>query len=215
MEIKIKNVEFIAGAQTLKELPETDAPEVAFLGRSNVGKSSLINRLTERRKLARTSSTPGRTTELNYFKANLNITESEANTVDGTQSETSSEQTRRLYLVDLPGFGYAKFSKAQRTSLSKLTVDFISKRKQLAAICLLNDCRRMPEEDELVIQQLAFENDIRLLVVLTKIDKLNQSEKSRQPKLIAEKYHLSANDLVLTGEKTPINILWKRLMCVL
>lgn len=200
MPIKIKNVEFLGGAADYANLPTNDLPEVAFVGRSNVGKSTLINRLTNRKKLARTSSTPGRTTEINFFKVSL------------IQVSDENEIERNFVLVDLPGFGYAKFAKEQRESLSKLTVNFIKKRQQLSTICLLNDGRREPEADELAIRDLTFAAEKHLLIVLTKIDKLNQKEKALYPKKIAEAYNLEINDLILAGEKTSPENLWQRII---
>ncbi len=203
MIITIKNADFVAGATTLSSLPVPELPEIAMLGRSNVGKSTLINRITERKKLARTSSTPGRTTELNFFKIALGIKETK---------ESEEQLERNLMLVDLPGFGYAKFSKTERERLSKLTLDYISGRDNLKVICLLNDCRRKPEADELAIRKVAFELDKRLLIVVTKVDKLNQKERHANVKTIAEAYGLSTSDLILTGEKTPNYQIWERLL---
>ena len=206
MIITIKNADFVAGASTLSSLPSPELPEIAMLGRSNVGKSTLINRITERKKLARTSSTPGRTTELNFFKVTLGIKETK-------EAEEQTEQS--LMLVDLPGFGYAKFSKVERERLSKLTLDYISGRNNLNIICLLNDCRRKPEDDELAIRKVAYELDKRLLVIVTKIDKLNQKERHANIKSIAAAYNLSESDLILTGEKTPPYQLWQRFLTLL
>ena len=204
MFVKIKNVDFIAGAKSLSSLPESDLPEIAFVGRSNVGKSTLINRLTGRKKLARTSSTPGRTTEINFFKATLQI---------GNSIETLTE--KEIMFVDLPGYGFAKFAKTERESLSKLTVDYITKRLQLNTICLLNDCRRTPESDELAIRNLAFNTSRHLLILLTKIDKLNQKEKNQQTKQIASQYNLKVSDLILSGEKTDTTPLLERLVSLI
>jgi GTP-binding protein len=184
-EGKIVGAEFIAGASSIASLPESDLPEVAFVGRSNVGKSSLINRITSSRKLARTSSTPGRTQELNFFKAEI-------------RTETSSSQ---FHLVDLPGFGYAKFSKKQREYLSRFTVEYLSQREQLVAVCLLNDCRRSPQEDEMAVREIAYQCDLHLLVVATKYDKLKQKEQQKCLKALSQAYGLEVSDIVIEGEK--------------
>jgi GTP-binding protein len=181
----IVGARFVAGASSLASLPETDLPEIAFVGRSNVGKSTLINRITGSKSLARTSSTPGRTQELNFFEAKLRLESSAMN----------------FHLVDLPGFGYAKFSKKQRQYLSRLTVEYLSEREQLQAVCLLNDCRRTPGDDEIAIRNLAYDFDLHLLVVATKFDKLKQKEQKKCLINLAQAYGLEVPDLVVEGEK--------------
>ena len=199
MPVKIRSAEFAGAALSLAALPEWDGAEVAVVGRSNVGKSTLINRLTGRRKLARTSSEPGRTRELNLFKVALTI------------DETAST----VMLVDLPGFGYARFSKEQREQLSLLTVDYLSRRESLKVVCLLNDARREPQSDELAVRDLAFRHGRHLLVVLTKMDKLNQSERAKRPRAIAEQYGLEPADLAAAGEGVSVESLWERVLQVL
>ncbi|MBN8550527.1 MAG: ribosome biogenesis GTP-binding protein YsxC, partial [Deltaproteobacteria bacterium] len=144
---------FVAGAVDLSGLPESSAPEVAFIGRSNVGKSTLLNRLAQQDKLARTSATPGRTQQLNIFALRV------INPADKSKYD--------LHLIDLPGFGYAKFSKEMRESLSGLTVEYISSRPQLQVVCLLADCRRDPAEDELAVRDLALRSGRSLPVIVT------------------------------------------------
>lgn len=203
MFIKIKNIDFLGGAQSFSALPQCSIPEVAIIGRSNVGKSTLVNRLTGRHKLARTSQTPGRTTEINLFSLLLAL-----------EQDSAEEKELQLILADLPGFGYSKFAKTQREKLSQLTVEYIRNRPHLTTICLLNDCRRDPEDDELAIRDIAFAANVHLLVVLTKMDKLNQKEKHARPKAIAECYNLTTSDLIASGEKTPIQHLWERIIAV-
>ena len=119
--MKIDRVDFVKGATSLAHMPEGSIPEFAFVGRSNVGKSSLINRLLDRRNLARTSSTPGKTQEINFYLVN----------------ET-------FHVVDLPGFGYAKVSKRQREAWQKLIGTYLMARPQLAAVFQLVDARHDP-----------------------------------------------------------------------
>ncbi len=195
--IQVLDSQFEKGASSLDGLPDSTIPEIAFVGRSNVGKSSLINRLTKRKNLARTSGTPGKTQELNYYALTLR----------------SEDQAKfPLYFVDLPGFGYAKFSKKKRQYVSRLTVEYVQQREQLRAICLLNDCRRLPEEDELALRELAFDAGVHCLVVLTKFDKLKQSQKMKEINRISKAYGLEPEDLVKSGLKEPTHLLWERVM---
>ena len=195
--IQVLESEFSRGVSSLDGLPDSELPEIAFVGRSNVGKSSLINRLTNRKNLARTSGTPGKTQELNFYSLTL---------------RTEEEPKKLLHFVDLPGFGYAKFSKKKREYISRLTVEYVQQREQLRVICLLNDCRRVPEEDELALRELAFESGVHCLVVLTKFDKLKQSERAKLVNQISDAYGLEPQDLVRSGLKEPTQSLWERVL---
>jgi GTP-binding protein len=147
-------VDFVKGVVALKHLPDADRPEIAFAGRSNVGKSSLINALTNRKNLARTSNTPGRTQELNYF-----------NLGEG-----------RFYLVDLPGYGFAEAPKASVDAWSRLTMDYLRGRVTLKRVYLLIDSRRgITEVDKAIMAQFD-KAAVTYQTVLTKIDKLKASE---------------------------------------
>lgn len=192
----MKDAEFVLGVADLIQLPDSERPEVALLGRSNVGKSTLLNRVTNRKTLARTSSTPGRTQQFNFFRVNY---------------LGEDNQERAIHLVDLPGFGYSKFGRDQRESLSLMTVDYLREREQLKVVCLLNDCRRDPEEDELAVRRLAFESGAILIPVITKVDKLNRSEREKRIKALAEAYSMEADDLLLTGEKMDTSSFWQRI----
>lgn len=148
------DVEFVKGVVNLRHLPDDDRGEVAFAGRSNVGKSSLINALTNRAKLARASTEPGRTREINYFDLSNGA----------------------FYLVDLPGFGYAKVSKVQSEAWIKLTKQYLRGRASLRRVFLLVDSRRgIGKPDEEVMEMLDT-SAVIYQVVLTKIDKLKKGE---------------------------------------
>lgn len=144
--------EFVAGAASLDRLPPPAAPEIAFVGRSNVGKSSLVNALTGRRSLARTSHTPGRTQQLNFFD------------LEG-----------RLMLVDLPGYGYAKASKRDIAQWSALVRDYLRGRADLKRLCLLIDARHGPKESDEELMQMLDEAAVSFQAILTKIDKVKAS----------------------------------------
>ncbi len=145
--------DFVIGAASLDLIPATALPEVAFIGRSNVGKSSLVNALTGRKTLARTSNTPGRTQQLNFF--NL-----------GGQ----------LMLVDLPGYGYAKVSRKQVREWTKLIGDYLRGRAQLARVCVLVDARHGLKPSDLEMMEMLDNHAVSYQLVLTKRDKIKQSE---------------------------------------
>ena len=199
MEQKIIDTKFIKGVSNLKNLPN-DKPCCVILGRANVGKSSIINRLCERKNLAKTSKTPGRTQEFNFYSVTYkNI------------SNEKSEEKKEFYFVDLPGFGYSKFSVSQRNKLSKDIIDYLSKQNEnIFLVLLLNDSRRDPKEEELAIQKVCFENGKLMQVVLTKIDKLKKNDIKKRIKEIATIYNLESEDILISGEKVDINIVWNR-----
>lgn len=147
-------VEFVKGVVSMHDLPGDDRGEVAFAGRSNVGKSSLINALTNRKGLARASAEPGRTREINYFDMG-----------DST-----------LYLVDLPGFGYAKVSRTQAEAWMRLTRQYLRGRVSLRRVFLLIDARRGIMDPDRDVMDLLDESAVVYQVVLTKCDKLKTSE---------------------------------------
>ena len=148
---------FIAGAAGIDGMPPADLPEVAFAGRSNVGKSSLINALTGRRLLARTSNTPGRTRQLNFFRLG-----------------------DRLTLVDLPGFGYARASKTQIEAWTALTRDYLRGRPTLRRCSLLVDARHGPKDIDDQMMKLLDECGVAYQIVLTKCDKAAGVEVEQQ-----------------------------------
>jgi len=147
-------VEFVMGVTTLSALPPADFPEVTFAGRSNVGKSSLINGLTNRKNLARSSNEPGRTRELNYFRLN-----------------------DQLFLVDLPGYGYARASKTDIARWTRLTLNYLKGRPTLKRVFLLVDSRRGVMDTDEEIMDLLDAAAVVYQVVLTKVDKLKKAER--------------------------------------
>ena len=160
----IRSLEFIGGMATLGGWrPPAELPEVAFAGRSNVGKSSLLNRLINRKKFARVSNTPGRTREVNFFRVN-----------------------DQFVLVDLPGYGYARISKEKKAEWKPLIESYLSGSPQLRGIVQLLDVRHDPTNDDRQMLDFLGELGVPTIIVLTKIDKLRPSErKKRLPELAA------------------------------
>jgi len=154
--MKIKSVSFVVSNTDHKKCPEDGLPEFAFIGRSNVGKSSLINLLTGNKKLAKTSSTPGKTQLINHFVIN-----------------------EQWYLVDLPGYGYAKVSKSARSNWEKFIADYLTNRKSLMNIFILLDSRLEPQKIDLEFINWCGENQLPFVLVFTKIDKLSSSALQR------------------------------------
>jgi len=154
--MKIDDVTFVKGATKMGQMPLVRFPEVAFIGRSNVGKSSLINSLLKRKKLARISGTPGKTQEINFFLVN-----------------------DRFHVVDLPGFGYARVSKKQRAHWQKLIGSYIMHREQLKVVFQLVDSRHKPTDLDREIMMLMPESEASHVILLTKSDKLSGNERSK------------------------------------
>jgi len=152
-KLVIRNVEFLGGmAERHGWRPESSLPEVAFAGRSNVGKSSLLNSLVRRKAFARVSRTPGRTREINFFRIN-----------------------NGFVLVDLPGYGYARVSKEKKSGWKPLIDSYLKRTTQLWGIVLLLDIRREPSDDDLAMLDFLAETEVPTIVALTKKDKLTKA----------------------------------------
>lgn len=151
--MEVKSAEFIISNSDYRKCPDTTLPEYAFIGRSNVGKSSLINMLTNNKNLAKTSVKPGKTQLINHFLIN-----------------------KQWYLVDLPGYGYARIAKTSRQKWQKMIQDYFLKRKQLINVFVLIDSRIEPQKIDLEFINFLGENGIPLSIIFTKIDKQKQRE---------------------------------------
>ena len=177
-----RDVTFMLSAVSLDTLPSARLPEICFAGRSNVGKSSLINALTNRKGLARASNTPGRTRELNYF----NIDE-------------------RLFVVDLPGYGYAKASKSDIAKWTKLTREFLFGRASLRRVFLLIDSRHGTKENDIELMNMLDETAVTYQIVLTKIDKIKKNEinkvQTKTTALIAKRPEAYPKIILTSSEK--------------
>ena len=150
--MQIKSAEFVVSNQDVAKCPNNNIPEYAFIGRSNVGKSSLINMLTRRKNLAKTSGRPGKTQLINHFIINKN-----------------------WYLVDLPGYGYARVSKSTKKVFQKFITAYFEKRKQLVSAFVLVDIRHEPQPIDLEFMQWLGENGIPFSIIFTKADKLKRN----------------------------------------
>lgn len=161
--MKIKNVELSMVCGITSKLPEMDKAEIAFAGKSNVGKSSLINALVNRKALARTSSTPGKTQTINFYTIN-----------------------DIMYLVDLPGYGYAKVSEKEKEQWGKLIERYLNTSKQLRAVFLLIDIRHEPSANDRMMYEWIVAQGYQPIIIATKLDKLKRSQVQKHVKMVKE-----------------------------
>jgi len=179
------NGKFIKSAASMEGWIDDEMKEVLFVGRSNVGKSSLINALTNNNKMAKVASAPGKTRLLNFFDIN----------------------NGQFRLVDAPGYGYAKISRQQQRAFEKMMVDYLTKRDNLMFVAMLVDLRREPsEEDDMMYSFLKF-NEIPVVLIGTKLDKLKRNDIKKNQKIIADKLKLDPNDsFILTSSSKKENL---------
>ncbi|NOQ19073.1 MAG: YihA family ribosome biogenesis GTP-binding protein [Desulfobacterales bacterium] len=177
--MKITSAEFVTSATKPSQYPSMAMPEIAFAGRSNVGKSSLINTLVNRKHLVKTSSTPGRTQLINFFDIN-----------------------QRMGFVDLPGYGYAKVPVAVRKKWGPMIETYLSGRETLRGVVVIMDIRRIPRQEELNLLGWLNHYAIAGILVLTKTDKLSKNKQAKQHHLIARALERPKNDFILFSAKT-------------
>ena len=163
--MKIISAEFLTGAVSCKQYPDSVCPELAFVGRSNVGKSSLINSLLNRKKLVKTSQTPGKTQEINFFKVNNDFV-----------------------FADLPGYGFAKVPQSVQRRWKKMIEDYLLTRETLLAVIFIIDLRRSPSPLDLNLKNWLEARGVEYLLVGTKVDKLSQSEIKKQKNKLNSAY---------------------------
>jgi GTP-binding protein len=161
--MQIKSAEFLISSARIDQCPKSNLPEYAFIGRSNVGKSSLINMLTGNGKLAKTSATPGKTILINHF-------------VIKEQGEGSKGQENTWYLVDLPGYGYAKRSKKDAEKFEHMITTYILDREQMTNLFLLIDVRHEPQQIDMEFMEWLGENGVPFSIVFTKGDKVSKGK---------------------------------------
>ncbi|NLZ80533.1 MAG: YihA family ribosome biogenesis GTP-binding protein [Clostridiales bacterium] len=172
MVLKSVNLETVCGITSI--LPENTKPEVAFVGKSNVGKSSLINGLINRKSYARTSSQPGKTQTLNFYNIN-----------------------EELYFVDLPGYGYAKVPLEARKKWGVMIENYLKTSSQLKAVFLLIDIRHEPSENDRNMYEWIVHNGFHPIIIATKLDKIKRSQIQKQTKLIKETLKMDADSILI------------------
>ena len=175
----IKSAEFVTSAVKTSQYPPGVLPEIAFAGRSNVGKSSLINTLVNRKRLVKTSSTPGRTQLINFFDINQNLT-----------------------FVDLPGYGYARVPAAIRKKWGPMIETYLSTRQTLKGVVIIMDIRRLPREEEQNLIHWLAHYSIASILVLTKTDKLSKTKLIKQQAAIIKALAVAKEDVILFSAKT-------------
>ena len=190
MQITVVKSDYIISAVGKKQYPEEKMAEIVFIGRSNVGKSSLINSLTRRKNLARTSQTPGKTQTINFYKVDLKI------------SADEDLIYKNFYLVDLPGYGYAKTSKTNRKLWAKFIEDFLLNSREIKFVCQLVDLRLPPQESDKKMFAWLVEKNLPVLIVATKSDKLSKTEQKKHLSVIKNIFGVDENSILPYSSKT-------------
>lgn len=180
--MKVTNAEIVISAVSQKQYPNDQLPEIALAGRSNVGKSSFINKLINRKNLARTSSKPGKTQTLNFYRIN-----------------------DAFYFVDVPGYGYAKVSKTEREKWGKMMEEYFQTRQTLKAVLLITDIRHEPTRDDIQMYEFLKHFELPVVVVATKLDKIPKGKRAQHIKRTINTLQMEKGDLILpfsseTGE---------------
>jgi len=180
--MKVTKAEIIISAVSQKQYPQDPIPEFALAGRSNVGKSSFINKMIQRKALARTSSKPGKTQTLNFYKIN-----------------------DLFHFVDVPGYGYAKVSKTEREKWGKMLEEYFTSRDQLKAAILVTDIRHEPSKDDVLMHDFLKHHDLPIIVLATKLDKIPKNKRAQHIKRTRETLGMERDEVLLpfsseTGE---------------
>lgn len=183
---RISLAEYLISTTQPRQKPELGGPEIAFIGRSNVGKSSLINRFVARKGLARVSGSPGKTRTINYYQI-------------GMKKIGDSSVGKEFLLVDLPGYGYAKVSKEERKKWREFVGQFLVKSPELRRTLLLVDIRHDPMEPDLVCAQFLHDTELPFSIVATKADKISKNQIARQRALFAKAFDVPLEDVIVTS----------------
>ena len=186
----IKNVSLDIVCGITSKLPDTNRPEVAFAGKSNVGKSSLINGLMNRKSLARTSSAPGKTQTINFYAVT-----GRRETKKEAQGMVSADE--KVYLVDLPGYGYAKVSQNEKQKWGKMIERYLHTSKNLKAVFLLIDIRHDPSANDKMMYDWILNNGYEPIIIATKLDKLKRSQVQKNIKAIKEGLKLRKDGIII------------------
>lgn len=188
-KITVVKSDYIISAVGKAQYPAESLPEIVFIGRSNVGKSSLINSLTRRKNLARISQTPGKTQTINFYKVDLKIAEEDL-------------IYKNFYLVDLPGYGYAKTSKTNRKTWAKFIEQYLINRREIKFVCQLIDIRHEPQESDKKTFAWLVEKNLPVLIVATKSDKISKSETKKNLAVIKNILGVEENSVLPYSSKT-------------
>lgn len=190
MVIKKVNLDIVIGVTS--KIPETELPEVAFAGKSNVGKSSLINALMNRKAYARTSAQPGKTQTINYYNVN-----------------------DKIFLVDLPGYGYTKASVKAKEQWGKMVERYLKKSEKLTRVFLLIDSRHEPSANDKMMFEWIVHNGFRPVIIATKSDKLKKTEKEKNKRIIRDALGMQKDDtliMVSSAKKDGIEEVWDEIL---
>ena len=174
MKVNIHKAEFLLSAEKKEHYPVTSMPEVAFIGRSNVGKSSMINKILGRNNFARVSQKPGKTVTINFYNID-----------------------NKLMLVDLPGYGYASASHSERKAMTGIIGNYLSDRRQLTQVILLVDCRHKPSKDDKQMARAIKASGAQAVVFATKSDKLSKLALEKNLEMIVEELELEEGDILI------------------
>ncbi|MFC7061621.1 ribosome biogenesis GTP-binding protein YihA/YsxC [Halobacillus seohaensis] len=190
--MKVNEADIVISAASKTQYPKEYIPEIALAGRSNVGKSSFINKMIQRKNLARTSSNPGKTQTLNFYIIN-----------------------EKFHFVDVPGYGYAKVSKKERAKWGRMMEEYFSEREQLKATALVIDVRHKPTEDDCMMYNYLKYFELPVMVIATKLDKIKKGQRNKQLELIASTLELDDKDQLIpfsseTGEGK--ELAWKKML---
>ncbi|MBT9136542.1 MAG: putative GTP-binding protein EngB [Firmicutes bacterium] len=189
--LKITSAEIIVSALRLAHMPTDALPELVLLGRSNVGKSSLVNAMLGRRAMARISSRPGKTRLLNFYRIN-----------------------EQFYLVDVPGYGYAKIPQTERAALRERLYDYLTQRQQIRLVLQLVDFRHLPSKDDVLFHALIRDSRLPFRVVATKADKVARSQHRLHTQKLLKFLSLEEGQLIITSsqDKSGLDLLWSSIL---
>lgn len=190
--MKVNSADIVISAASKKQYPKEPIPEIALAGRSNVGKSSFINRMIQRKNLARTSSKPGKTQTLNFYIIN-----------------------EKFHFVDVPGYGYAKVSKKERAKWGEMMEEYFAEREQLRATALIIDVRHKPTEDDQMMYDYLKHFELPVMVIATKLDKIKKGQRKKQLKMIYDVLEMEEEDALIpfsaeTGEGK--DVAWRTML---